>query len=197
LYLPVQRAIVLQRVLIVHPHVVAAGGAESVAAWTLHALKDVCDLSLLSYEGVDCERVNRHCGTSLAPGDFEVHLVPPFYRRLVDAAPTAGALLRLCAMMRPCRRLDREREFDVIVSTTNEMDFGRRGIQYVHFPWMYLPRPEPEMRWYHRVPGVLGFYRGFATRVVGGLSMERMRQNVTIANSEFVAGKIRSAWLTR
>lgn len=53
------------------------------------------------------------------------------------------------------QNLDRRERFEIILSTHNEAGFNRRAIQYVHFPWVYLPRPEIELRWYHRIPGLL------------------------------------------
>jgi glycosyltransferase involved in cell wall biosynthesis len=54
----------------------------------------------------------------------------------------------------------------------------------------YLPRPDIEMRWYHRIPGLLGAYRGFCQRLSRG-SNAGLRRNLSLANSAFVAGKIK------
>ena len=40
--------------------------------------------------------------------------------------------------------------FDVLFGVHNETDYGRRGIQYVHYPTYLRPRPEVDLRWYHR-----------------------------------------------
>ncbi len=78
----------------------------------------------------------------------------------------------------------------LLVSTQNEADFGRAGLHYVHFPWAYLPRPDNEMRWYHRIPGLLVAYRNFC-RNVARASDAGLRRNISLANSEFVAGRMR------
>ena len=55
--------------------------------------------------------------------------------------------------MRYTRRfIDR---FDVLVGVHNETDYGRRGIQYVHYPTYLRPRPAVDLRWYHRPAALL------------------------------------------
>lgn len=179
-----------KRVLLVHPRVTDVGGGNGVAAWTLQALRDDYDLSLATLQPVDCDALNRSWGTSLRAGDFRVHRAPESYLRLLRLLPTPGALLETCLTMRLAQDLDRQHRFDVLVGTHNEADFGRRGITYVHHPWVYLPRPREEMRWYHYIPGALGFYRYFCRRVSRGTN-EGLRRNVMIANSSFIAGRIR------
>jgi glycosyltransferase involved in cell wall biosynthesis len=101
-----------------------------------------------------------------------------------------GALLAQCVTMRWARNLDRENRFDAVMSTENEADFGRMGLHYVHYPWAYLPRPEVELRWFHHIPGVLDGYRTFCRRIARA-SDDGLRRNLSLANSEFVAGRIR------
>lgn len=181
-----------KRVLIVHPRVAAVGGGNSVAAWTLQALREHCDLSLATLQPPDCEALNHTWGTSLRAGDFRLHLAPPRYRYLLDVMPTPGALLEACMAMRLAKDLDRQHHYDVLFSTQNEADFGRRGISYVHYPWVYLPRPREEIRWFHQIPGAVGAYRFVCRRISRG-SNEGLRRNLTIANSSFIAGRIRQA----
>lgn len=179
-----------KRVLVAHPRVTASGGGNGVAAWTLQALRDSCDVSLATLQPVDCAALNSSWGTSLHAGDFRVHVAPASYQRLLRSMPTPGALLEICLMMRLAQDLDRLHRYDVLLGTQNEMDFGRRGITYVHHPWVYLPRPKSEMRWFHYIPGVLAAYRHICGRVAH-VSNEGLRRNLSIANSAFTAGRIR------
>ena len=183
------------RVLIAHPYLHPAGGGNSVAAWALQALRDEYDITLATLGPVDCEAVNRSFGTSLRREDFRIRVVPAFWRGVVRYSPTPGALLQQCVMMRWTQNLDREsldreNRFDVLMSTQNEADFGRAGLQYVHFPWAYLPRPDLEIRWFHRIPGFLDGYRNFCRRIARA-SDAGLRRSLSLANSEFVAGRIR------
>lgn len=179
-----------KRVLIAHPRVVPSGGGDAVAAWALQALRDDFEVSLATLVPVDYAGLNQRFGTSLRAGDFQVHLAPPRYARFLRSVPTPGALLEICLTMRLAQNLDRENRYDVLLSTNNEFDFGRRGIQYVHYPWVYLPRPEIEMRWYHFIPGLLDGYRALCRRVARS-SNAGLRRNLTLANSRFIAGLIR------
>lgn len=177
-------------VLIAHPYLYPSGGGNSVAAWAVEALRDDYDVTLAVLGPLDCEALNRSFGTSLRPKDFTVRIAPPSLRALLRCFPTPGALLQQCVTMRWAQTLDRKQRFDALLSTQNEADLGRAGLQYVHYPWAYLPRPDIEMRWYHHLPGMLNGYRNFC-RAVARASDEGLRQSLSLANSEFVADRIR------
>jgi glycosyltransferase involved in cell wall biosynthesis len=177
-------------VLIAHPYFHASGGGNLVAAWAVEALRDEFDVTLATLGTVDCSALNRSFGTSLRAGDFGVRIAPLPYQAVLRCLPTPGALCELCLTMRWAQDLDRREHFAVLLSTQNEMDFKRPGLQYVHFPWVYLPRPEIELRWFHRIPGFLAAYRG-ACRLLARSSNEGLRRNLSLANSAFVAGKIK------
>jgi len=177
-------------VLVAHPYVHASGGGNLVAAWALEALRDEFDVTLATLGPVNYSAVNRSFATSLRAGDFAVRVAPFVYQAALRCLPTPGALAELCLTMRWAQDLDRRERFDVLLSTQNEMDFRRPGLQYVHFPWVYLPRPEIELRWFHRIPGFLPAYRG-ACRWAARSSLEGLRRNLSLANSAFVAAKIK------
>jgi glycosyltransferase involved in cell wall biosynthesis len=156
----------------------------------VEALRDEFEVTLAVLGPVDCEALNRSFGTSLRPSDFTVRIPPPSLRALLRCLPTPGALLEQCVIMRWAQTLDRKQRFDALLSTQNEADLGRAGLQYVHYPWAYLPRPEIEMRWFHHIPGVLDGYRNFCRRVAR-TSDEGLRRSLSLANSSFVADRIR------
>ena len=132
----------MKSVLVVHPYVAATGGANAVAAWALQALREEFAVALATLGPVDLAAVNRSFGTSLRAGDFVTFLAPRRYRRLIGAMRAPGGLLECQLTVRLARNLDRERRFDVLLSTHNEVDFGRRGIQYVNLPGAYRPGDE-------------------------------------------------------
>lgn len=181
----------MKRVLVVHPVLRPHGGGQAVAAWTLESLKGVCDLSLFTSADLDYAGINRFFGTTLKSGDFKVYRTPVRASAALRHLPIRADLLSGALNQRWLKRLLHRHEFDVILGTHNEMDFGQPGIQYVHFPWGHIRRPETEMRWYHLAPAVL-FYRAACARI-GGISIERLRSNVTLANSAFIADLIRQA----
>ncbi len=174
------------RVLVIHPTLKGDGGADQVAAWTLEALRRDYELTLLTAALVDFGAVDAFCETALTDARIANRVAFPRLQRLLDRVPLRLALVRIALVLREARRLDRRDRFDCIVSTFNEMDFGRPGIQYVHYPWGLLPRPAPERRWYTDLPGMMFLYH-WAIRRLGGLSVARIRANQTWANSRFVA----------
>jgi len=180
------------RVLVANPALRPIGGGNLVAAWVLQALREDFEVSLGTLEPVDFAQVNRNFGTDLQAEDCKVEVAPRFYQTVLQNMPTRGALFEICTTMRWAQNLDRQNRYDVLFSTTNEFDFHRRGIQYVHYPWLYLPRPEVELGWYHRLPGTLRLYRAACMRVAR-LTREGLRRNLILANSEFVAGRVESA----
>ena len=74
--------------------------------------------------------------------------------------------------------------FDVVFGMHNETDFGRRGIQYVHYPTYLRPRPKVDLRWYHPPQAGLDLYYAVADRIAD-FSLERMKSNLTLVNSNW------------
>jgi glycosyltransferase involved in cell wall biosynthesis len=180
------------RILVVHPRVGPRGGGNLLAAWTLEALRSDFDVTLATLDSLDHAVLNANFGTSLQEGDFEVRIAPPLYQQLLRRFPTPGALLEIALIMRWAQDLDRESRYDVLFSTSNEMAFHRPGLQYVHYPWFYLPRPEIELRWFHRIPGILPIYRR-SCMALARANPSGLRRNLMLANSQFVVGHIRQA----
>jgi glycosyltransferase involved in cell wall biosynthesis len=182
-----------RRVLMAHPHVGIVGGGNAVAAWALEALREEFEVTLATLGPVDHEALNRSFGTSLQERDFAIRIASRSYLALLRCVPTSGAQMEIALTTRWVRELDARERFDVLLSTQNEMDFGRAGLQYVHYPWAYLPRPDGEVRWFHQVPGVLASYRGLCQRIAGG-TVQGSRVNLSLANSQFVADRIKQVY---
>lgn len=177
------------RVLVVQPSLNGDGGSDQVAAWTLQALCGDHDVTLMTIGAVDFRRVDDFCETRLAGAVLEHRAVLPRLDAMGAVVPLRLALPRLALLMRAARRLDRERRFDCLLSTFNEMDLGRPCVQYVHYPWSRLPRPAQDAHWYTTLPGAMPLYHGLV-RAVGGIDAARMWRNRSVANSRFVAGLI-------
>lgn len=182
----------MKSVLMVHSRLGPKGGGQAVAAWALEALRGRCKLSLLTLEPVDLPAVNLHFGTTLEPGDFELLEATSLLQRLMEVAPMPLALLQNALLMRAAQQLSATGRFDRFLSTDNEMDFGRRGVHYVHFPYAYLKRPDRDRRWYHRLPGAVPAYRRLSDSA-SGVSLERLRSNRALVNSGFIRGLYREA----
>jgi glycosyltransferase involved in cell wall biosynthesis len=175
-----------RRVLLVQPSMQPPGGGNGVAAWMLEALAAEHDVTVLSWRPVEVEPINRFFGTSLHADGFATHVVPASWRAMVERLPVPAALLRSSLLMRYTRRITDG--FDVIIGAHNETDYGRRGIQYVHYPTYLRPRPAVDLRWYHVSPLLGGYYR--TTDRIAGFSVARMKANLTLANSQWTARQL-------
>ena len=175
------------------PSLQPPGGGNAVAAWALQALRGRCEVSVMATKPFDCDPVNRFFGTSLRPDDFTLYLTDLRLHAMLDSIPAPLSLLHMCVFFRACKRHLATHQYDAVISTINEVDFGQRGIQYIHFPWDYLPRPEVDLRWYHQPPLLLRMYRGFSKLAAGRFDVERMRTNLTLVNSDYIADKVRQA----
>ena len=172
----------MKRVLLVQPSMQPPGGGNGVAAWVLQALVPDHRVTVLSWRPVEIEPINRFFGTHLNRSDFDTIIVPRSWRMLVDHLPVPATLIKLSLLMRFTRRVSDG--FDVLFGVYNETDYGRRGIQYVHYPTYLRPRPEVDLRWYHPPPAGLNVYYALADRIAD-FSLERMKQNLTLVNSDW------------
>jgi glycosyltransferase involved in cell wall biosynthesis len=177
----------MKRVLLVQPSMQPPGGGNAVAAWVLQALVPGHRVTVLSWQPVEIDPINRFFGTHLRRGEFETIAVPPIYRALLDHLPVPANLIKMSLLMRYTRKVSDG--FDVVFGVHNETDYGRRGIQYVHFPTYLRPRPKVDLRWYHPPQRGLDLYYALADRIAG-FSLERMKANVTVANSDWTADHV-------
>jgi glycosyltransferase involved in cell wall biosynthesis len=177
-----------RRVLLVQPSMQPPGGGNGVAAWVLQALVPVHRVTILSWRPVEIEPINRFFGTTLAPGDFDTIVVPQWWRAICDRLPVPATLIKLSLLMRYTRQVSGG--FDVVFGVYNETDYGRRGIQYIHYPTYLRPRPDVDLRWYHSPPSALSLYYRIAD-AIAGFSLDRLKKNVTLVNSHWTGGHVK------
>jgi len=178
----------MKKVLLVQPSLQPPGGSRAVAAWMIEALKREHAVSVLTWTPIDLAPINRYYGTSLSGSEFTVYGVHPMVRRLIDLIPGPIGLLKANLLLRQCKMM--KDEYDVIITAHHEADFGRMGIQYVHFPRFYQPRPAIDQRWVHRSPALIDAYNRLCMRL-SGFSFERVKQNLTLVNSDWTGNKVR------
>jgi glycosyltransferase involved in cell wall biosynthesis len=172
----------MKRVLLVQPSMQPPGGGNGVAAWVLQALVAEHRVTVLSWHPVEIDPINRFFGTDLRPGDFDTIEVPRSWRAIADHLPTPSTLVKLSLLMRYTRRVSAG--FDVLFGVYNETDYGRRGIQYVHYPTYLRPRPAVDLRWYHPPQAGLNLYYSLADRIAD-FSLDRLKANLTLVNSDW------------
>ena len=59
----------------------------------------------------------------------------------------------------------------------------------MHYPTYLRPRPKVDLRWYQPPQAGLDLYYGVADRIAG-FSMERMKSNLTLVNSNWTGGHV-------
>lgn len=179
----------MKRVLLVQPSMQPPGGGNGVAAWVLQALVKEHKVTVLSWRPVEVDPINRFFGTHLQRSDFDTIVVPRSWRMIPDLLPTPATLVKLSLLMRYTRNVSAG--FDVIFGAYNETDYGRRGIQYIHYPSYLRPRPQVDLRWYHQPKAALAAYYALTDRLAG-FSMDRLKTNVTLVNSDWTGGHVRN-----
>lgn len=178
-----------RKVLFVQTTLQPPGGANTVAAWIIEALKGEHSVSILTWKSPDFEEVNRFYGTSLSKSELTVHSVSSVLRDIINLDPDSGSIQKQSYLMRLCKRL--KSEYDVIISAENEIDFGRKGIQYFHYPYLYEKiQPDVDSPWYGKLLATLrGVYRPWM--LISEFSYNRMINNVTLVNSDWTGSKVK------
>lgn len=159
----------------------------------MQALKDVVDLTVLTWAPVRWSVIDRFFGTSLRQGTFATEVVPPRQRQALDLVPHPLDLVRMACLHAQARRLRRRAHFDVAVSTCNEAMLGPNTIQYIHFPELAPLNPADPFARTQRHPRIAALYRQLVLRA-GGMSIASLRRNRSLANSDHVAAIVQQVY---
>jgi glycosyltransferase involved in cell wall biosynthesis len=165
------------------------GGAEAVCLWMLEALRQDHELTLHTFSDIEFGLLNRYYGTDIPDG--QVGVIHPFAVPILNRIAGGSRklfTLRQHLMMRHFKRDGDPR--DLRISAFNEMDLGARGIQYIHYPLFggghetaraEVGAPDSKSR---------AVYRSLC-RTLSEFSDERMKTNLTIANSRWTAAIVK------
>ena len=174
------------KVLFVSHDMNPTGGGSLVTCWALQARESAYDVTAITWERPDYAVLDRTFGTSLAGARFETVTPCAVERWAVNAIPDNSLHQRANYLLRMAKR--RAHAFAVSVASGFESDLGRRGIQYVNYPYI----SQRSQRWTvagdaplaARMRAVLGG-RLPLWMLISGYSFERMRGNLTLANSNW------------
>ncbi len=183
----------LKKALLIQPDLQVHGGGNTVAVWMIEALKSDYDLSVMTWMPFELNALNRNYGTGFKKAEFKALHVPLLFRFLVFILPGFHEIRKLSILIRWCKIV--RKRYDVILTAYNELDFGKKGIQYVHYPHRVLKRFREQCldtrqagiwRWLNDLKsgnqpwcGLLDF------------SAERMLENRTLVNSNWTGEKFR------
>jgi glycosyltransferase involved in cell wall biosynthesis len=185
----------VQKVLVLATNLRPPGGDMGVAAWSLQALRDEWDVTLLACEPPDIAGLNRHFGTSLRESDYRLRLAPRWLRRLFRLDPDPNSLQAASYLMRQCRRIGDQ--YVALLAFENEVDFGRPGIQYVHHP--YIAKHLPALDVVHAASrlGRLGLFLRGRYRPwmwMSGMTSAGLKRNLTLVNSEWTRERVQEIY---
>lgn len=166
------------------------GGGEAVTLWAIQALARAYDVTLITLVPIDLAAMDAFYGTSLQSLDFRV--LPLLHSNPVTRRVTSsGWLFTLRQQFLGSHVRRRARDFDLLVSTFNEMDLGRPGVQYIHAP--LFSAYNSEARRLLRYPDSLlrRVWKSACGRLFGA-SERRMAENLSVTNSEWTASLLRN-----
>lgn len=180
------------RVLFLQPSLQPPGGGNAVAVCALEALAEGFEVTVAALRRIDFEEIQRDYAIDLTRDQFQVIRPARLFTRLLRLTRMRGALMERYLLLRFVRKV--AGDFDVVVSFNNEIDAGEvPTVQYVHYPWGLLPRPDADLRPVHRVPGVLGAYYALG-RALAPVSAAQVARNVTLVNSDWTGRAFRRCY---
>ena len=163
------------RIAVIHPNIMAAGGAEVTGLMTLEYCQDmagVLGVDFITDNKVDFNVLNKKFSTHIRSHAIVVER--PYLCRLIGKLEPRihlFAKLQLTLLSRYVRK--RKDKYDLIISTKQEADFGKPGIQFLHHP------PDGcKTKIYD------GMYLWLLKRL--GRTNEGIAQNLTISPSKYI-----------
>ncbi|MEM1003410.1 MAG: glycosyltransferase family 1 protein, partial [Bacteroidota bacterium] len=160
------------------------GGAEAVALWILEALKEDFEVTLHTFCDVELSALDRMYGTSLAASTITINSITPgILSGLFSFIMSNNSFLRTAFVYKTIKSLkDNAEKYDLVFSAFNNIDMGRKGIQYFHWTRV-VERPYETAKWWQVM---LMRWAKF--------SHQSMRQNFSLANSQYTASMVKKTY---
>lgn len=152
------------------------GGAEALALWMLEALKDDYHITLFTVAQPNFPKLDSMYGTALAHQNIQVALLPPeLPSDLCKFLIANSKSLRMVFFHLLIRYFKQHaQDYDIVLSAFNGVDLGKPGIQYLH--WVRVVEGKP------------------IYRKISDFSFDRLKQNVSLANSAYTAEAVQRAY---
>ncbi|WP_408957601.1 glycosyltransferase family 4 protein [Natrinema sp. 74] len=177
---------------VVHMDLTSKGGGEAVSMNVLEALEDDHDVTLLTLTEPDFDALNAYFNTAV--DSVTVRQAGRLAPAINDRYGLKYYVLQNALLGRYARRC--ADEFDLLVSTINELGLGPNAVQYVHFPFDWSVNLENREHIFHPTVEEDSLYERVATRL-GGIDVESLTGNVLFANSEWTADAVEEAYGVR
>jgi len=167
----------MKNVFVVSPEL-GYGGTDAVAVSILDALKDDHAVEFISTRKPDFKALNEFFKSSIDNKISVRKISVPF---LFESSSRAR-LLKQHLLMRYCKR--NKNKAGLFISSYGEMDFGVRGIQYIHFPEVVCEAKFVLNSFFYKRSPVRSFYQ-YVCKLVSGYSDNNVKSNLTLVNSQW------------
>ena len=182
----------MSQIAVIHMDLMSKGGGEAVCMNVLEALEDDHEVTLLTLTEPDLAELNDYFDTSVESVTV---------RRAGRLAPTLHErcglkyyVLQNALLGRYARK--HADEYDLLVSTINELGLESDSVQYVHFPFDWTVSLDNREHIFHPTVEEDSLYERLATRVAG-VDRDDIRRNTLLANSGWTADVVEDAYGTR
>ncbi|MBV0902980.1 glycosyltransferase family 4 protein [Haloarcula salina] len=184
----------MRSVAVVHKDLSAKGGAEAVAVNVLEALQPQYDVTLLTLQAPDVASLNAYYDADVDADALTVRRAGRVASAINDRFGLRYYLLQNALLGRLARR--HADEFDLVISTLNELGLGAGSIQYVHFPFDWNAALSDRDDIFHDSVPADSLYQRLCS-AIADVDERELAASVLLANSEWTAGKFTEAYGTR
>ncbi|RBI62522.1 glycosyl transferase family 1 [halophilic archaeon] len=182
----------MAEIAVVHMDMMAKGGGEAVAMNVLEALEDDHEVTLITLTEPDIEELNDYFNTDV--GSVSVRQAGYLAPWLHETYGLQYYVLQNALLSQYARR--HADEFDLLVSTINELGLETDSIQYVHFPFDWTVSLDNREEIFHPTVEDDSLYEHLCT-AIAGVDREDIQANTLMANSRWTASVVEDAYGTR
>ena len=179
----------VEKIGVVHMDLMAKGGGEAVCMNVLEALSGRYDVTLITLTEPDFGELDGYFNTDV--GSVTVRRAGVLAPQLHEHYGIQFYILQNALLGRYARR--HSSEFDLLVSTINELGLGPNAVQYVHFPFDWSVNLDNRDDIFHPTVEDGGPYEQLCT-AVGNVDAAELRSNAVLANSEWTADAVADAY---
>lgn len=178
-------------VALIHMDLMSKGGGEAVAMNALEALQDQHDVTLLTLTTPDFDELNDYFNTDVR--DVNVRKAGMCAPTIHDHFGIQYYILQNAFLGRYAKR--HADEYDLLVSTINELGLESDSIQYIHFPFDWTVSLDNRDEIFHPAVEDECLYERLCTRLAG-VDRQDIQSNTLLANSKWTADVVEDAYGT-
>jgi len=184
----------MSEVGVVHMDLESKGGGEAVAMNCLHALQADHEVTLLTLADPDVAELNDYFNTNVDPSELTVRLAGRLAPGLHERYDMQYYVLQNALLGRYARQY--ADDFDLLVSTINELGLPDGSVEYVHFPFDWTVTLDNRDDIFSPTVREDSVYEQLCKRVAA-VTRERIRSNTVFANSGWTAEVFEGAYGVR